>query len=444
MNEEAKLAADDGSLGVRVVLIIIANVYAIALMVAHAVYLQPAWGYFGFERTPLSGYSVVFILGLITLVAAVLPVWINRPSAIVLTALFLCVYAPAMTITPALSVDAWQRYGLTLASLTVVFVAAGFASSIRHLHRGNAVPGGLSVSAFLAVWTIIALTLTYKYADILRFVGVSDLYEQRAAGAATSVWIAYAQTYMVHVFSPFLLAMGLVRRNPLLIAIGVSGFVLIYAINAQRTTFLIILVIFALHITQRLPYKIFQTTGFFVGLISILVLVTAIQGRSSTLSTELSSLIVFRAVSIPGLTISQYYDVFLEGGYTFWSHVKFFNIFIPPPALIGSFSQWPGLGYIVGLFSYGDTSHNVNANLFASDGLAAAGPLGVIVIGAVLTLFLHLLDRFSSDWDPRVSVLLTFPFALSLTNAPLFTSILTFGGGFWLLAFMLWRPSQVR
>jgi hypothetical protein len=87
---------------------------------------------------------------------------------------------------------------------------------------------------------------------------------------------------------------------------------------------------------------------------------------------------------------------------------------------------------------------NANANLFAADGVAAAGALGVAVIGIALAVWLWVLDRASAGWSQKFGVLITLPMAVSLTNGSLFTTLLSFGGLFWTLTFYFYKPPLTR
>jgi hypothetical protein len=70
--------------------------------------------------------------------------------------------------------------------------------------------------------------------------------------------------------------------------------------------------------------------------------------------------------------------------------------------------------------------------------------LGVLVIGLVFAIYLWLLDRASRAWDPHFVVLAVLPVAIAITNGHFFTTLLSFGGIFWLVVFAWARPGGTR
>ncbi|MNQ31954.1 hypothetical protein D3C85_453370 [compost metagenome] len=76
---------------------------------------------------------------------------------------------------------------------------------------------------------------------------------------------------------------------------------------------------------------------------------------------------------------------------------------------------------------------NSNASIFATDGAASLGPLGVIVISILLSIWLIMLDRVSRKWDRRFVLPLFLPIAFALVNVSFFTMLTSFGGLFWIL-----------
>jgi hypothetical protein len=274
----------------------------------------------------------------------------------------------------------------------------------------------------------------------MRLVGTEDLYAQRAAGAATSIWMGYAQTYFLLVFSAGLVGFGLVRGRYLLVGIGFVGGVVIYMITAQRTSLLLAPTMIGFYFLLQTRLPLLKTTAFPVLVIAATIFFLLTQDQSVPLVASVSALLIFRTLAIPGLTFSQYQDIFASSP-TLWSHVKGISTLVAPPIEFAHNKLWPGLGYIVGNDLYHDPLVNVNANLYSSDGLAAWGVLGVLVIGAVFATWLYFLDRFGRDWDSRFVIPALVPCALSLTNGPFFTSMLSFGGLFWLLLFYAVRPT---
>lgn len=199
----------------------------------------------------------------------------------------------------------------------------------------------------------------------------------------------------------------------------------------------VIFVFFVIHLA-----KTFDRPTVFRATIATVVLATmALMLARSGHANWLTMLLVQRTIAIPALTLSQYSDFFGHVGWTLWSHVKGLSWFVQPPQALASDANWPNLGMVVGEAIY-HTNSDLNANPLASDGVAAAGPVGVALIGCVIGCWLYLLDRVSRDWDRSFAILVLFPVAITMTNAPFFTLLLSFGGLFWLMVFWVFNPDR--
>ncbi|MNF04988.1 hypothetical protein D3C80_2046200 [compost metagenome] len=72
----------------------------------------------------------------------------------------------------------------------------------------------------------------------------------------------------------------------------------------------------------------------------------------------------------------------------------------------------------------------------ATDGVAAAGAPGILVIFVLYTAWLIALDWVSQGWNKVLLLTALFPLAFVTTNGPFFTMLASFGGGLWIA--MLW------
>jgi len=130
-----------------------------------------------------------------------------------------------------------------------------------------------------------------------------------------------------------------------------------------------------------------------------------------------ASLFFMRTISMPGQLASIYVDFFTNHPYTYYSHLGFVN-------------------KLTGMYPYGneplgravvDGAYNANANFWVTDGIAAIGPIGVIIINI---LFFFLLLFINKMFDKKFSkfILLVFtPAIFALLNVSLFTTLLSCG-----------------
>lgn len=415
--------------------------FASALHLAHSLYLQPSWEYLGMTFAVPSWHAYTLGLALIILAGLAAPLKFSAPSSVFIMALLFIVFVPTVVITLAVRADALDHYGREVLAFSIAFFTACLVcrSDDKSTSRGP-LPGPLFVRCLLAVWLLGSLVTLFVYRDTLRIVSFGDVYQQRAAGQTSSAAVAYLQTYYLNVVCPAVLAIGLLdRKRWWMILVALTGFGLAYSVAAQKTALFIPFVMLGIYVAMT-------TLGRLLGLTCTIAVVLAgsiglgIWMFLSMGSNWFSAIVVHRTIAIPGLTMSQYSDFFREVGYTMWGHVRGVSALVPIPEALRTNPLWPSIGYLVGEHAYGDATHNLNANLFSSDGVAAGGYLGLLGIGAIFAIWLRTLDWCGNGWNRQFVALVLLPVAVSLTNGPFFTVMLSFGGIFWTILFAVYKP----
>jgi hypothetical protein len=406
--------------------------YAAALHFSYLNYLFPVWGYYGFTLHEPDFEEYAFALALLLPVSFIFPRYIANPSVVILSILHCIVFVPTIIITLCLSPVSIEHYWAVLVSLSTGFFLA--IVIVRTRASDLETVGGLlsdkTSNVLVLVWISLFALLAASNWSNLRFASLEETYVQReASGNVASSLLSYSNSLLGTFFSPALLSIGLMKSKYIYIAMGIIGCMLIYMINASRTMFLLPLAIFLLFLAIR-KGKSLQSSTFMVPLFfaTSVFLVVLNQSFSDVGGGTLPTYFVFRTIGLPGLSFSQYYDVFSVNGFTYWSHIKGISFFVPPPAAFADDQLWPGLGYIIGDRVYGSPKLDANANLFSGDGAAAAGSFGVLVISIVFGLWLRLLDSLSVKWNRNLAMLAAAPIAIQLTNGHFFTMLLSFGG----------------
>jgi hypothetical protein len=417
----------------RLALLIASWLYALAFHFAYVNYVIVDWAYWGFTYRQPDPLEFLFVAFLVTFGAVIMPTMLARASSIILLLIYQMVYIPTVMVTLSLDTDRIERYGPALVSLAAAFAMACIASR-RQLKVDFTVARIPGLALHLFFWLICSLTLSISYWSIIHFANLDETYQQRVLGASTGPLIGYMQTYLENVFSPGLIAIGLVRRRLWLVILGVIGCLLIYAITAQRTAFLLPVAIFGTFWLLRRKNPIFRSTAVPMVVVAGMMFLSASFYEQSGIAALICLYLTGRTVAVPGLTFSQYYDFFSQNNFTWWSHVKGFSSLVAAPVNLSGDPLWPQLGLLIGEHLYKNPAVNVNANLYSS-GLAAAGIFGVIAIGFVAAVWLRLLDRASAGLDSTFVILAVLPVGLTLTNAPFATVMLSFGGLFWLILF---------
>lgn len=108
------------------------------------------------------------------------------------------------------------------------------------------------------------------------------------------------------------------------------------------------------------------------------------------------------------------------------------------PAAYAADPKWPALGKILAERVLGVQSQS-NASFVATDGVAAAGAIGVFAICIANAFWLLILDQAAKGWNKIFLFTTLFPMAFVATNASLFTMLVSFGGLYWLLMLLLDR-----
>lgn len=160
---------------------------------------------------------------------------------------------------------------------------------------------------------------------------------------------------------------------------------------------------------------------------------TSITAASGALFS-IKSLLLVRTLAVPGFTMSRYFDYFNANGYTYWSHFR---------PIDGVFTTYQyghyALGQLIGIELSGSPLANWNANFWASDGLAAAGPVGILILFPLLCLLLVSINVLGQGMDTKFFATLLTGFIVSMANVPLTTSMLS-GGLIWIIVMRFSQP----
>lgn len=409
-------------------------------------YISVEWGYTGLSYRPLDFSELAFIYAMTGLVSWFIPTKLDRPSTIILWFLYVIAFVPTMAITFMIGVLSSFRYvpSLTAFSIGLVMISLILNQQANFAERPESTrfPPALSnIVLFLFVLSSAAIFVVFR--SILQFASIDDVYVQRFAAADYASGImGYVRTYHSYLLTPLTMAIGLCDRSRRpYIVLGLSGFVLSYMVDASKISLVIpIIMIVSAYVFRFRWLRTFHMTG---GLI-VLCLISVAFTSSVRFVRFVADLVLLRTIAIPGQTFTQYFDVFYFKGYTWWSNVTGISALVPPPASFRQDRFWPVLGQIVGAEYYGAEGRvNLNANAFVGEGIAAAGPFGVIAISLAMALFLRTIDRASAFWNQNVLMVLMVPIGLTLTNVHLSTYLVSFGGIAWILLFKFVHPVKI-
>lgn len=426
----------------RVIHTLAAMAYVVLFVRIYDTYLSVVWAYLGMSPLAYAAWEWIFILVQVASVAATLPIRLGRPSAIVIWLLFAFVYVPTIAMTTQIGWHGPAHYVPLLLMLSVIFMAMSAASQwpLKARIAGSGLTRPVVDIAFLAAWAAASVLLLVVFRNILSFSSIDDIYYQRAlASDMGGGGLGYVQTYYTYVITPAVLAIGLMKRRWLYIACGLAGFLITYAIDAQKLSLIVPVLMVAIYLSFRFR----QTSlALYTGALTAVVAACSLLESATVVTKMVINVLIFRAIAVPGQVMSQYYDLFSAKGFTWWSNTRGVSSIVPPPDAFRSDPNWPSLGRIVGNEYYGHliTGVNANANAFAGEGAAAGGLVGLAVIGLAMTAWLRMVDVAAARWSLPFVTLVMLPVALCLSNVSLTTVLISFGGGFWILLMALDRP----
>ena len=418
----------------RFALFVASIAYAFAVGFCLKNYAAVEWGEYGYSFGQIAPFEWVLIASGLWLWSLFVPMVIESPSDLTLILVYCAICIPGLIVPLGLeSVDESSFFWVSVALIAAFSGCCWLVRSLSPMREMQPrSPTRWFAPILLVSWLICVVVLVYEYRSVMTFVSLEAIYDQRAAGSATSRAIGYAQTYLGYVLSPGLLALGLVRRSFVLAALGVAGGLVLYSITAEKNAFAFLII--GLAYVLRHDAHLFRSAATLLALLAAVLIAAVYHSQESLIAGFFAWYIGVRSLLTPGLFIAQYYEFFSERGFTLWSHVTGLSLVVAkPPGLADE--RWPSLGHMVGEQFVGKLDLNANANFVASDGIAACGALGVLLVFIALAIYLVLLDRACVGIDRRLALLVTLPMALTLTNVSYFTVLLSFGGLFWLLAF---------
>jgi len=421
----------------RVIMIGGTLLFCAALNFSYEEWISPVWSYegFTFNQPRFSLLVIGYILSGIVCVCS--PLRIRRPSQVLYWFLFLTAYIPGLFIPLYLQLnEASELLALQVSLSLAMLIIAIFCRIELFQIRVYPVNPRLFWGVILALYLVGHASVLYGFRGNLHLVGIQDVYSVRfpakefLRGHAA---FGYISQFLGFVINPLLMAYGLRARLKLFFALGMFGEIALYSTAAGKALILAPVLLVALYITMKLdrggwvPKTLFSLSAVFLILTPFLV-----KSRPGPLF-NLGSVILVRTFAVPGAETGEYQYFFGTGPHTYLSHVSGINLFVADPYL-------RPLGEEVGIF-FGRKSKfgyaNANANLFAMDGIAGFGLVGIPFMGGLCGLVFWGLDSSARMCPLAFSIPALTMIILSITNVSLFTTLLGNGLFAWIVLFIL-------
>lgn len=418
--------------------IILGLLYIFIVHYAYVAYIHPTFEYAHYTYLEHSLAELI-----VTYHVILLPLITYRPSANVAQGVAALIYSLSyVPIQLSLLFTIDRDYsqvliiqGMLAFSMSVIFLV----SKTKSKTMGNKLLLFRRMDMFVIVITLAALVILFaaNYAH-MRFVSFGDVYELRfqAVERNQGVLNAYLTSWLSYCFISYLFARGLIHKKSLFLAGGLFASVALYMSTGSKAAILL------LPISIALLYIWGNGDRFLCRLLFIMTLFIAFvifAVPNDGIGMWLKSITLVRVLGTAGWIASKYLEYFTEHGFTYYSHIGPINALVdiyPYGNLL--------LGQEIGLAYSGSEQANFNGGFWASDGFAALGPIGVIVITPFVAGLLYLINSVMSNIDSRFSLVWMVGFLIALLNVPFSTALLS-GGGVIILAQAWWlRASAMK
>lgn len=407
--------------------------YSLSIHFTHTGYLAEQHHAPFFNYGNLDFFEFVIILLFVSMSLFFLPLRIASVSSIFVVVLYYFLYLPIFVISlgnDRLPVDELSFVLLVVtASFFIVsmpsrFIANSALVDERFLKRVS--------NIFFALWGCALVFFLLEFGSVMGFVGLDSIYIQRELGRAGTAFAGYLQLYFGYFLSLAVFAFGLHFRKFIFLGVGVLGCFLLYLVTAERSIFVLPAFVFVVYLAVLSKNNFTFWLSAFLCLSSLSFLCVGLYYNESKVVYEIGFYYLVRVVAIPGVLFEQYYEFFSKVGYTNFSHVSVLNLLLDPDRYFIGDSLYPQLGKIVARDVYNINS-NLNSSFMATDGVAAFGLVGLLIVSLVFSIYLFLVDFLGRNWPLTFIVPAMCPLAIVLTNGSLFTVLLSFGGLAWLM-----------
>lgn len=404
--------------------------YLLGFHCVYRIWINPVYGYLGFpypESVSASGVAG-YILSVVTVLW--LPSGIKRVSQFLSWMLYVIVYLPSLQLIGFDRVQSDRANVALQLTLTLGLAMICGASNVRLIRVANRSIGPKAFwMLFLVALGLLVIRTSSVFWGHFQLVAWDKTYGSiRSSGSdlAASAGLVYPITWLAVVFFPIIATVGLLTRRYWLFVLSIAGDVFLYATQGMKHVLFAGIYILSLYVIIRRHERHFgtrllaATALFFIGFAAY---VFAFDAAYSPLVTALGVNVILRVFAIPGMLMVAYDNFFRTHPFTYFSHIS----------VVAPFVQYPyqhSIGIELGIATARTTDYNMNASFWATDGIAACGLWGVIIISCIVAFVFYLIDCVSARHWIVYSVLMLSQYAIVLANISFFTSVVT--GGLWL------------
>lgn len=348
---------------------------------------------------------------------------LTKLSSFFVLFIYLFVYMPFVhAIFVAYNISQLQTYSYCLVMMTIMI-------SLFKIGGDWAILRDIVVKPQMSLRTveIITLALTILYVAIahnsMHFVNIftqsGDMYAYREQNSEVESLggIAYVQGWLFGAFYPFLLVRYLKMKRRKMAVLPLIGYFLLFAVDMQKMTFLMpFALIFMYYVISLSEDKICNYLHSFMMVCILIISLVLYIFQDDKIVFTLAAIVLLRTVCVAGWLTQFYIHFFNENPYTYYSHINIVNY------ITESYPYTEPLGKVV---AYG--SQNANANFFLTDGVAACGLVGIVIVGLLFAVILMFINSISARYKKSDMFIMFMPTIAYFLNASIFTTLLSSG-----------------
>jgi hypothetical protein len=411
----------------RTVMILASMGYVASFHLAYVGWIAPYFSDVGLPYAPPGPMALVLLYVLALLPSSWVPIELERPTQFVYLILYLAVYVPSIFVPTFVAL---QPMGETLIIAVVLCVGMGLIGSSYKLtllkFRPSRIEPGVFWTAVIGFTLALDIWVIIKFGSSLRFVSFEDVYSVRHSSSgilSQAGFLSYAIFWLSGALNPYLIASGFFEKKTYRMLLGIGGQVLIYAAAAHKAALLSIVFIpaFALFL-RRNPRRVGIKVAV-VGVAVLLVLTFLLQLYPQNDQIKwVGFVVLFRALAMPGLSTAEYQDFFSRNPHTWFTQYRpFIHTFGYP------YSR--ELGLEIGKYYSKMEDTQANAHFWASDGIASAGVVGILMASVLCGLVFWVVDTIFAKYPTAFGAATLSFWALAISNVSLLTSISSNGLG---------------
>lgn len=416
--------------------------YILILNSTYRMLVTPRYEYYGLSLRTLD-FNYLLMSWVVCLIPALwFPIAFQRPSQLILILMYLSIYIPAAFIMyhsrlPVLPPE--RILGLIL-TLFLGLSIMQFSHKLPLIPiKGLPIPKQLFSYGFgvfcagLIVYLLITelphIRFTLDFTEIYELRSATDERWEQGGGAFGS----YAIYWLGSFSFPFLYSFGRIIRRRSLTLVGLLGPVALYTVLQFKALLFAPILLVTIDLLLKKKQTLFTTVFTFMltGLLILCILLNLLfPGEFADL---IIGLVPFRMFSVPAQLMLQYYDFFENHQQTYFSHVRGVSLIMQYP--------YPyALPEVIAVAYYG-VGKGANASMWAMDGLAGFGLIGIIVVSIICCGLFWVFDCLAALHDTRLTGVAVSYIALLLTSASLFTTFFS-GGLLFLMLTLSVLPKQ--